>query len=357
MDNRIDEPGLIESKKAKTKKVTLRAFEVKNTSLTQASSNAKKLLLVRLDELKTAKSRCMILNHDDPNQERDLISYFKEAPASNSVFCTMLRISSDSDVQHITDSLFEKEFFTMDEIASETIDTSAICKNHYYFSLSDDFLVTNLPGNKTISRLQTYLSWLTNDELLEFTPSISAKDKTLLSDLKGIVVKDPSPIEKRELSAHPTEPVSSSDLTEYSPQQFSTTNTGSTSVAESTRTIKLTDQVMELLKKSVSGLKSFDEIAMSQMISAELLIKFNKPRKMTTQEYQKILGAYLKPVSDLDNVTFKRKDGKSEVKGRDLLRTQTVNIETTQSGKIVEQQLLQEMSKFLLDLKNEKISS
>ena len=78
---------------------------------------------------------------------------------------------------------------------------------------------------------------------------------------------------------------------------------------------------------------------------------------MTTQEYQKILGAYLKPVSDLDNVTFKRKDGKSEVKGRDLLRTQIVDIETTQSGKLVEQQLLQEMSRFLLELKNEMNSS
>jgi hypothetical protein len=350
MDNEITTSSLDESKKTKTKKVTLRAFEVKNTSLTQSSSNAKPLLLKRLDELKAAKNRCMILNHDDPNQERDLISYFKEAPASNSVFCTMLRISSDSDVQHITDSLFEREFFTMDEIASEHIDTSAICKNHYYFSLSDDFLVTNLPGNKTISRLQTYLSWFTNNELLEFTPSISAKDKTLLSDLKGIVVKDPDPIGNTNLAA------SSSAVDTMNSSEVSTTSSNTT-VSESSKTIRLTDQVLELLKKSVTGLKTLDEIAIGQMISAELLIKFNKPRKMTTQEYQQILGAYLKPVSDLDNVTFKRKDGKSEVKGRDLLRTQTVDIETTQSGKIVEQQLLQEMSKFLLDLKNEKNSS
>lgn len=346
MDNEIEESSLDETKKTKTKKITLRAFEVKNTSLTESSSNAKTLLMSRLDELKAAKSRCMVLNHDDPNQERDLISYFKEAAVSNSVFCTMLRISSDSDVQHITDTLFEKQFFTMDEIDSEHIDTSAICKNHYYFSLNDDFLVTNLPGNKTISRLQTYLSWFTNNELLEFTPAISAKDKTLLSDLRGIVVKDPDPI--GDGSSLPSVSSSSTDVMAPS---------GNSGVAESKKTIKLTDQVLELLKKSVTGLKTLDEIAIGQMISAELLIKFSKPRKMTTQEYQKILGAYLKPVSDLDNVTFKRKDGKSEVKGRDLLRTQTVDIETTQSGKIVEQQLLQEMSRFLLDLKNEKNTS
>lgn len=340
MDSEIEASSLDETKKAKTKKVTLRAFEVKNTSLTESSSNAKTLLLKRLDDFKAAKDRCMVLNHDDPNQERDLISYFKEAPASNSVFCTMLRISSDSDVQHITDTLFEKNFFTMDEIDSEHLDTSAICKNHYYFALNNDFLVTNLPGNKTISRLQTYLSWFISNELLEFTPSISAKDKTLLSDLRGIVVKDPDPI--GGTSSLRSVPSSSTDVIMAA---------GNGGVAESQKTIKLTDQVLELLKKSVTGLKSLDEIAIGQMISAELLLKFSKPRKMTTQEYQKILGAYLKPVSDLDNVTFKRKDGKSEVKGRDLLRTQSVDIETTLSGKIVEQQILQEMSKFLLDLK------
>ncbi|ASM07381.1 hypothetical protein [Serratia marcescens] len=339
MEKLIDESNLEVTKKSKAKKVTLRAFEVKNSSLTQASSNAKPLLLKKLDELKAAKNRCMILNHEDPNQERDLISYFKEAAASNSVFCTMLRISSDSDVQHITDSLFEREFFTMDEIDNEHIDTSAICKSHYYFSLSDDFLVTNLPGNKTITRLQTYLSWFTNNELLELTPAISATDKTLLSDLKGIVVKDPDPIG------------------EGSSNSGASPSPAGTAMAESSKTIKLTDQVLELLKKSISGTKTFDEIAFGQMISAELLIKFNKPRKMSIQEYQKVLGAYLKPVSDLDNVTFKRKDGKSEVKGRDLLRTQTVEIETTQSGKIVEQHLLQEMSRFLLELKNEKNGS
>ncbi|EIN0094483.1 hypothetical protein LOA08_002585, partial [Salmonella enterica] len=73
----------------------------------------------------------MVLNPEDPNQERDVLSYFKESPISNSVFCTMLRITSDKDVQHITDTLFEKEVFSMDDIETAHIDASAICKNHY----------------------------------------------------------------------------------------------------------------------------------------------------------------------------------------------------------------------------------
>ncbi|HEF0030338.1 TPA: hypothetical protein R8G57_004938, partial [Citrobacter freundii] len=79
--------------------------------------------------------------------------------------------------------------------------------------------------------------------------------------------------------------------------------------------------------------------------------------KMTDDEYERALGAYLKPVSDLDNVSFKRKDNKTEIKGKDLLLTKAVDIETTQSGKLVEQQLLQEMSKFLVELSDAKATS
>ncbi|WP_395760224.1 hypothetical protein [Klebsiella quasipneumoniae] len=88
----------------------------------------------------------------------------------------------------------------------------------------------------------------------------------------------------------------------------------------------------------------------------DLLIR-TFPRKMTDNEYERVLGAYLKPVSDLDNVSFKRKDNKTEIKGKDLLLTKAVDIETTQSGKLVEHQLLQEMSKFLVELSDAKATS
>lgn len=322
----------------KPKLVTLRAFEIKNSSLSKASSDAKVTLVKKLIEIKQAKDRCMLLNPEDKNQERDVISYFKESLQSGSIFCTMLRITSDKDVQHITDTLFEKEVFSLDDIETSRIDASAICKSHYYFSMNDNFLVTNLPLNKTIIRLQTYLSWFLNNDLLEFTPLISAKDQTRLSDLKAIIVKDPEPI------SAPT----STALAVSSGNSTSVTST------ESQKSIKLSQKVFDILKRSMSDTAQLDELALSQMISAELLIKFKKPRKMSEEEYKRALGAYLKPVSDLDNVSFKRKDNKTEVKGKDLLLTKAVSVETTQTGKLVEQQLLQEMSKFLVELKNDQ---
>ncbi|EHT03229.1 MULTISPECIES: hypothetical protein [Klebsiella/Raoultella group] len=322
---------------SKPKKVTLRAFQIKNDSLSKASSDAKSQLLAKLNEIKIAKERCMLLSADDPNQERDVLSYFKESPVSKSIFCTMLRITSDKDVQHITETLFEKDVFTIDDIETSHIDASAICKQHYYFSMTDDFLVTNLPLNKTVIRLQTYLSWFTNNELLEFTPMISAKGKTKLSDLKAIVVKDPEPLSNDSLSGH---------------------NSGKTPEnIQSQKSISLSKKVLDIIKSSMSDTEQLNDIALSQMISAELLIKFTKPRKMTDNEYERVLGAYLKPVSDLDNVSFKRKDNKTEIKGKDLLLTKAVDIETTQSGKLVEHQLLQEMSKFLVELSDAKATS
>lgn len=322
----------------KPKLVTLRAFEIKNSSLSKASSDAKVTLVKKLIEIKQAKDRCMLLNPDDKNQERDVISYFKESLQSVSIFCTMLRITSDKDVQHITDTLFEKEVFSLDDIETSRIDASAICKSHYYFSMNDNFLVTNLPLNKTIIRLQTYLSWFLNNDLLEFTPLISAKDQTRLSDLKAIIVKDPEPISAPTSTALTVSPGNSTSVTS----------------TESQKSIKLSQKVFDILKRSMSDTAQLDELALSQMISAELLIKFKKPRKMSEEEYKRALGAYLKPVSDLDNVSFKRKDNKTEVKGKDLLLTKAVSVETTQTGKLVEQQLLQEMSKFLVELKNDQ---
>ncbi|WNJ81701.1 hypothetical protein RJE46_10885 [Cedecea neteri] len=316
----------------KPKTVTLRAFDIKNTSLSKASSEAKSTLIAKLNEIKQAKDRCMILNPEDQNQERDVLSYYKESPQSGTVFCTMLRITSDKDVQHITETLFEKEVFSMDDIETAHIDASAICKSHYYFSMSDNYLVTNLPLNKTVVRLQTYLSWFTSNELLEFTPLISAKGQTRLSDLKAIVVKDPEPLQVSTASD----------------------GNGKSVTTEGQKSIKLSEKVLSIIKSSMSDTAQLNDIALSQMISAELLIKFKKPRKMTEEEYKKALGAYLKPVSDLDNVSFKRKDNKTEIKGKDLLLTKAVSIETTQSGKLVEHQLLQEMSKFLVELNNEK---
>ncbi|MDX7988927.1 hypothetical protein FE392_16620 [Xenorhabdus sp. 12] len=167
---------------------------------------------------------------------------------------------------------------------------------------------------------------------------VDVNHQTKLKDIKAIIVRDPAPLP--------------------APSNTAINNNGQTTqLAESSTKIKLTETVIAYLSSVMSNTTTFAQIQDSQLISAELLIKFKKPRKMTQDEYANILGAYLKPVSDLDNISFKRADGKTEVKGKDLLRIKPVDIEVTETGKLVEQQVFQEMNKFLIELKNETESS
>lgn len=328
-----------ESKKSKPKKVRMRAFRVENNDLSKSSSPAKSLLLSKLDGSESVKERCMILSQEDSKKEQDLISFHQTSEKSKSVFCTMIRVSPSNDVEQIPNELFDKKFFTMDEFKDSGIESSVVCKGHFYFCINDNYLITNLPLTKTISSLQTYICWLTSNELIEFTPMIDKKNQTQLKDLDFIKVKDPGqPTKEKETDEE-------SDHSTAQPPVIS---------EEKSKAFKLPSMLMDIIKKTLSDTSSFSDLINNKIVSAELLIKFKKPRKMTDEEYAKILGATLKPVSDLDNITFKRKDGKSEVKGKDLLKTKTVDIEVTETGKLVEQMVFQEMSKYLIEIKSEE---
>ncbi|ETS31094.1 hypothetical protein BB987_09295 [Photorhabdus temperata] len=333
-----EEKNTITERSRKPKTIKLRAFKIKNTDITRSHSEVKDSLLTKLNNTAMVKDRCMLLSSEDPKKEQDLISCYQTSEQANAVFCTMLRIAPSSEIEQIPDNLLEKKNFTMEELEGAGIESTVICKDHYYFAISNDFLVTNLALNKTIPSLQTYIGWFINNELVEFTPMIDVNNQTKLKDIKAIIVRDPAPL-----------PASSNTAINNKNQ--------TTQIAESSTKIKLTEAVMAYLSSVMSNTTTFAQIQDSQLISAELLIKFKKPRKMTQEEYANILGAYLKPVSDLDNISFKRADGKTEVKGKDLLRIKPVDIEVTETGKLVEQQVFQEMSKFLVELKNETESS
>ncbi|WP_319931324.1 hypothetical protein [Xenorhabdus santafensis] len=333
-----EEKNTITERSKKPRTIKLRAFKIKNIDITRSHSEVKDSLLTKLNKTAMVKDRCLLLSSEDPKKEQDLISYYQTSEQTNAISCTMLRIAPSSDIEQIPDNLLEKKNFTMEELEGTGIESAVICKDHYYFAISNDFLVTNLALNKTIRSLQTYIGWFINNELVEFTPMVDVNHQTKLKDIKAIIVRDPAPLP--------------------APSNTAINNNGQTTqLAESSTKIKLTETVIAYLSSVMSNTTTFAQIQDSQLISAELLIKFKKPRKMTQDEYANILGAYLKPVSDLDNISFKRADGKTEVKGKDLLRIKPVDIEVTETGKLVEQQVFQEMNKFLIELKNETESS
>lgn len=337
-------------KSPKPKTVKLRAFKIENHDISKSSSPAKQQVLAKLTSTTTVKERCMILNSDDPKKEQDLISYYQTSDTSGSVFCNMMRVTPSEGVEKIPDLLFEKPSFTMNDLQNANIDTSVVCKNHFYFCMNDKFLVTNLPLNKTISSLQTYVCWLANNELIEFTPMIVKNKQTQLKDLELMSIKDQSPIKNMD-NVSEEEEHSEND-------ENKATGTSVATTEEKNTKISLSATVIDAIKSIIpSSIPNFKEIVDKQIVSAELLIKFNKPRDMDEEDYARILGATLKPVSDLDNIVFKRKDGRRDVKGKDLLKIKNVLIDVTESGKLVDQKVFQEMSKYLIEIESETTSN
>ena len=331
-----------ENKKA-SQNVTLRAFRIKNPNLSTSNKGLRQSLQTVLDASQTAEQRCMLLSREDDDKEQDVISYYQSYSEQQSLFCTMLRIAPGNDVPHITSKLLNLIKFPIAQLEHDKLTTAAIYKNHYYFSVLGDFLVTaGLPMNRTVTSLQTYLAWFLKDETLEITPMVQPPKGYKLSDLSTAVFRDPEPEDKPK-----------ADIREDDTQ---TENSGKQIVVSQDTQAKgwLTQAALkQFLPHLLKDVKSLSDVDLTQVISAELLIKFKKPRKMTLEQYENILGASLKPIGDLDNVKYKTKDNKTSIKGRDLIKSKKVEVEKIGNAYLNEEQLMQEMAKYLGELINE----
>ncbi|HDR1062539.1 hypothetical protein ACFGYE_02590 [Pasteurella multocida] len=309
------------------KQVKLRAFEIVNNTVSKPLQIAA-LLKQKLDSSQSSNERRMLLSKDDPKKEEDLISHFN-TEKDQLVFATMLRIAPGDNVQHIDEKLFQKANFSISDLLNAKINTSAIYKNHYYFLLSNRFVVTNLPGRTTITRLQTYLNWLLN-ELIELNPVIELKEEYDLSNIRSFVIQDPNNDNSINIDATQQD------------------NSGSSMVS---RFKDITHLAVEHLKEFFIDAEDFDDIDFSQLVSAKLLIQIKRPTKNSSEQIKKAFSAMLKPVSDLDNISFKTRNGTS-VTGSELQKTKQVEVDTTDTGKLSEQTLFQQMELFIKELEN-----
>lgn len=308
------------------KKIKLRAFEIENKSIGKSSSGLLKNLQDKLTSSSTANERRMILNVEEDKPEEDLISY--HASSNQVQFCTMLRIKPGKDVQHINETLFNKTSFTIAELHNTDVNATAIYKEHYYFGIFGDFLVTTLPGNITITRLQTYLNWYL-DRLYEITPVISPSVSKDLSSIKSITVMDPvNETAIRELEAKAD--------------------------GKQRAVYNLPGIALDKVRGMLVDAKSLTDLELANLISAKLVIEFNKPKKSDSEALKKAYAAMLKPISDLDHVQIKTRDNKQLKKGSEILRTKVVDIDQTDKGNINENTLIQAMAIFISELTNEK---
>ena len=302
------------------REVTLRAFSIKSTKMSSDTDEFFESIKEKLNTT-SAKERLMVLNQDDDTAESDLISYF--SLKDNNIFATMMRIAPGADDRHIDNELMEKNSFSVSEIRRTKNNAAALYKNHYYICFNNNYLVTNLPQTTTIKRIETYLNWLIDSHTYEITPVVSPYPDLKLSDLKTVVFKNKDLFHKK--ISHDPE--------------------------------NIEDKIIDLKNNFITNFfkticvdsDTLNDIDINQIISAELLLKLSKPRKMSEEEFQKTYGAILKPVSDSENIVFKDNKG-NRITGEDLLKTKKVNIERTDQGFLQEPQLHIEMAKFIDEL-------
>jgi len=298
------------------KNITLRSFFIENDDIKSTTSELHKLLSTKLTG-SLVQNRGMILNAEDKNQESDLVADYNIVP-NNYVSGTVIRICPTEGLKSIPDTYLQKERFAFNDLDSLKNGSENAIKDHYYFLLNDNYLITNLLGNRTISRFESYINWYLENvrekKLFTFKPLTTPPPETKYSDLQNVIIKD---------SLVPNNDDTNGDKKRY----------------------LIPDNILKLI---INDVPLLNEIKEKQIVSASLLIKFSKPKKMTKKEYEKIMGAFMKPISDTDDIVFKTKKG--TFKGSEILKTKIVQIELTDSGLISEKDLMIQMEKFLKEI-------
>ena len=301
------------------KNITFRYFTVDYAAGLTSSDSLVTRLIGKLTS--SASERLMPINKHESDKS-DLISDFSNVGKGKMITGTCLRIVNSREVPIITEEMLKQEQFKVSSINPNAKDKEKTCLDYFYFGLSDKHLIVTLDQRTSINRFEAYVNWLLNaketGEIISFTPVID-EEKISVSDIKNI----------RFNSTHDL--VMGGDI-----------EPGEVGIKS-----KLINVTTELLKQILSDTDNLQDLMNENICSADLVVKFSKPRKMSKDEYmQKTAGLILKSLEDQDSITFNAKDKK--VRGSKVLKTEQVDVDCDDNGAVSEQSVYQEMIKRLL---------
>ena len=276
------------------KNVTYRVFIIKNEELTHDATDLKDVLRTKLANSNVERRLIPVKEGDD--SEKDLLGAF--APASNVedaeyVYGVMMRLKPAKEFRALPDN-FEQlvELPETDLLELQEVEGKTICSSLYHFMIRGKYLITDLPQIQTITGFQKYLSKLLVNRTYGFAPYLMRKDLKL-KDISTVTFKDP---------LRPT------------PQD------------EGENMFSLKKIVKGAIKFISPEVKKLSEIMDSNMVSAHMVLNFERPKKMEPEVYAKKLGAILAPIQDLDCVFFTLNNG-MKLLGSDLVFTHKETLE------------------------------
>ena len=268
------------------KNVTYRVFIIKNEELTHDATDLKDVLRKKLANSNVERRLIPVKEGDD--SEKDLLGAFTPAPNvedAEYVYGVMMRLKPAKEFRALPDN-FEQlvELPETDLLELQEVEGKTICSNLYHFMIRGKYLITDLPQIQTITGFQKYLSKLLVNRTYGFAPYLMRKDLKL-NDISTVTFKD---------SLRPT------------PQD------------EEENMFSLKKIVKGAIKFISPEVKKLSEIMDSNMVSAHMVLNFERPKKMEPEVYAKKLGAILAPIQDLDCVYFTLNNG-MKLLGSDLV--------------------------------------
>ena len=275
------------------KKVTYRVFTIQNASLSHDASDLKDELRTKLAQ-SNIEHRLIPVNEDDDSINDLLSSFFPAtgAPDSGYFYGVMMRLKPAKEIKALPDDymklleLSEEQLKEIQEVAGKTI-----CSGIFHFLIMGDFLITDLPQIQNISVFEKYINRFLGDAEYYFRPYLHRKDLRL-NDISKVVFKE-----------------------SFAPMPQNDNNP-----------VSIQQPVRKLFRYISPEVKGLNKILASNIVSANMVISFEKPRKMKQQDYNKQLGAILSPIQNLENVYFTLRSG-MKIQGSDLVYTHKETLE------------------------------
>lgn len=307
--------------KAKQKSLKIQAFTISCNNIKFAPGDLITLLQKKLHNSKVSTRKLKVSSMDT---EEDLLAFYEITGIM--LHGIMFRIDIDEKHNSLSNDLLDKNIIDLNDIDSHEVDNAFVVKNYFYFLIKDDKLITSYMHNRSIASFDTYINKLLKYEetgiIFSFTPMVIQNMDIPLSKIEYVEVGPP---------------IKSKD--QQSPE-------------ESKNSIFDITNIISNFEGFFNNVEAFNKIKDSEIISARILLKVSKPKGMKKEEYQRLLGTSLKPISDSDteSVSYKTKSGKI-MTGKELLCKKDVTVNITEKGNIAENELFLEMNKFINELK------
>lgn len=305
----------------------LYAYRIENEKLSSSVSDFTGNLIKKLDTDKLNAGQRRLKPSKQSNDE-DVLSYYHINRATKRIFGIMMRIAPTDDVAKIPDTLFTQEIINPEELLAieNTKGVGYVCKNTYFFMVDELHLVTTLAKNR-MTQFKTYMNWLIEvyrgETIYKFSNLIEMPASTSLKDIRSIVFADNA---KRFMP-------------NSKPQDEKTVT-------------KLINVAGDFIKSYISDNSNLQFLIDKQILSANLIIKFNPVKKADADdnEIKKALSAILTPLADDEAVAVELRD-KNKINAGQMIRFKEIEVEKMSNGAINHEQLSQEMEEYLNSLK------